>query len=236
MNTGSEFNDQVALITGAGRGAGREIAEALAARGARVAANDITPINLDDTVTRIIASGGQVRDYVFDIAKKMPLQTMVSQILDNWGRIDVLVNHASVHPRASILEMDEWDWLRTLEVNLTGPFLAMQTVGRVMHQQGGGVILNIGSTATQTGNPTASAAYQASQVGLIGLTQTAAREFSPYNIRVNLLYRGVGPSPRPLSGSWPAGQDRPKTLVDWALYLCSNAAAGLTGQVFTVES
>jgi NAD(P)-dependent dehydrogenase (short-subunit alcohol dehydrogenase family) len=150
-----------------------------------------------------------------------------------------LVNHASVNPHLSILDMDEWDWLRTLEVNLTGPFLAIQTVGRVMRQQGGGVILNIGSTAGQARDSATSAAYQSSQMGLIGLTQSAARELAPYNIRVNLLYTGPAdagtPSPQSLAETWPADQDRPKTLVDWALYLCSNSAASLTGQAINVE-
>ena len=132
----TDFSDKVTLVTGAGRGIGRHIAEAFASQGAVVAANDITPINLDETVQRITSAGGRARAYIFDVAKRMPVQAMVDQVLEDWGRIDILVNNAGVEPHASILDMDEWDWHRTLDVNLSGPFFAMQHVGRAMRQRG----------------------------------------------------------------------------------------------------
>src|SRR5574341_759193 len=102
----SEFEGKVVLVTGAGRGIGRAIAEAFAARGARVAANDITPVNLDETVRRITAAGGSCKGFVFDVAAKMPVQAMIEEIRDAWERIDILVNNAGVEPHASILEID----------------------------------------------------------------------------------------------------------------------------------
>ena len=144
-----------------------------------MAANDLTPANLDQTVSEMTAAGGQARAFIADIAKKITVQTMIGEILDVWGRIDILVNNAGVEPHAPLLEMDEWDWRRTLDVNLTGPFFTTQTVGRVMREQGGGVIVNISSIAGRAHGLIDRAAYVASKTGLIGLTREAARESRP---------------------------------------------------------
>ena len=132
----SEFAGKTVLVTGAGRGIGRVIAEAFAAQGANVAANDVTPINLDVTVERITAAGGRCKGYVFDVAMKMPVQAMIEQVREDWGSLDILVNNAGVEPHASILEMDEWDWRRTIDVNLSGPFFTIQSAARVMQRAG----------------------------------------------------------------------------------------------------
>ena len=90
----NEFIDKVVLITGAGRGLGREVALAFSSLGANVAANDINPISLDDTVGHIHQAGGKATSYVFDIAKSMPIEALVAQVFDKYGRIDILINHA----------------------------------------------------------------------------------------------------------------------------------------------
>ncbi len=187
----SEFHDKVILITGAGKGLGRAIAEAFAARGAIIAANDITPVNLDETVRRITAAGGRARDYVFDAAKRLPATALVEQALADWGRVDVLVNHASVAPPAPLIFLDEWDWQRALDVNLSGPFFLIQRVAPIMRAQGGGSIINIGAPETA-----ASPAYLASKAGLAGLTQAAARELAADNIRVHLIFPEAGAPPK----------------------------------------
>ncbi|MGE5222126.1 MAG: SDR family NAD(P)-dependent oxidoreductase [Omnitrophica WOR_2 bacterium] len=228
-----EFNDQVALVTGAGRGTGREIAVALAECGAVVAANDITPVNLDDTLARILAGGGNARDYVFDVAKRMPVQAMVDQVMQDWGHIDILVNCASVKARGMILEIDEWDWQRSLDVNLSGPFYLMQQVGRLMRDRGGGAILNLVSAAAES--PPSGAAFTASKMGLIELTREAARELGAYHIRVNAVCPGWVESGLP--GAYDSGSipiKRPETneeVVNLILFLCSEAASDITGQV-----
>jgi NAD(P)-dependent dehydrogenase (short-subunit alcohol dehydrogenase family) len=215
-----DFDHQVALVTGAGRGLGRLVAEAMAARGAAIAANDITPVNLDLTLEHIRASGGQAKDYIFDVGKLMPVQTMVDQVLADWGRIDVLVSNARVQPRAALLEMDEWDWNRTLEVNLSGAFLILQQVAQVMRRQGGGSMVIVAplGIADQPGN----AAFLASQAALVALARQAAFELAPYNIRVNAV--------RPAQSEAEMAQ-----VVERICYLCSQAAAHISGQIFESE-
>jgi len=202
-----DFTDKVVLVTGAGKGTGRAIAEAFAARGAIVAANDVTPINLDETVARITASGGCVKAYVEDIAKKMPVQALVNEVLDDWGRIDILVNCAEVEPRFPLLDMDDWDWQRTLDVNLTGTFLLMQSVGRVMRAQGGGVMVNLGARAKSRENR---GAYFVSKAGLVALTEQAAGEFAAYHIRVHLVApEETGEAAEKIISLFGAGSSRP---------------------------
>jgi NAD(P)-dependent dehydrogenase (short-subunit alcohol dehydrogenase family) len=177
----ADFAGKIVLITGAGKGTGRRVAEAFAAQGATVAVNDVSPVNLDETVGHILATSGQVRAYVEDIAKKMPVQTLLNSVLDDFGRIDIVVNCAEVEPQKTVLEMDDWDWQRTLDVNLSGPFLLTQSVGRIMKEKGGGVIVHVGERAK---NPERRAAYFTSKAGLAALSALAAYEFSEFGIRV----------------------------------------------------
>lgn len=103
------FAGKVVLVTGAGQGLGRALSETFASRGAVVAANNINPLSLDETLAHIIAVGGKVKDYSFDIARRMPVQALVSQVMEDWGRIDVLLNCAIVEPIVPVLDMDEWE-------------------------------------------------------------------------------------------------------------------------------
>jgi NAD(P)-dependent dehydrogenase (short-subunit alcohol dehydrogenase family) len=180
-----DLTGKIVLVTGAGKGMGRGLAKAFAAQGAFVAANDISPVNLDETVAQILAAGGQVKAYVEDIAKKMPVQTLLNAVLDDHGRIDILVNCAEVEPVKSVMEMDDWDWQRTMDVNLNGAFLLTQSVGRIMKEKGGGVIVHVGERAKGADGR---AAYFASKAGLAALAALAAYELSEYGIRVYAVH------------------------------------------------
>ena len=179
----NKLENKVVLITGAGKGSGRALAEAFAEHGAIIAANDISPINVEEVVDGIVARGGKAKAYVEDIAKKVGVQAVVNSVEDDFGRIDILVNHAAVEPHGPLLKMDEWDWHRTLDVNLTGAFLMTQSVGRVMAGKGGGVILNLVTGAGEGGEKEAGA-YFTSKAGLAELSIQADRELSPHGVRV----------------------------------------------------
>jgi NAD(P)-dependent dehydrogenase (short-subunit alcohol dehydrogenase family) len=178
-----KLTDKIVLITGAGKGSGGRLAQAFAGEGAIVAANDVSPINVEEVVDQIIASGGRAKAYVDDIAKMVAVQNIINQVEDDFGRIDILIHHAAVEPNIPLLDMDEWDWHRTLDVNLTGAFLLAQSVGRVMRAQGSGVIINL---ITDLAGETAQskAAFIATMNGLEGFTRQAARELNPYGIQV----------------------------------------------------
>ncbi len=181
----NNLTDKVVLITGAGKGSGCVLAKAFAERGAIVAANDISPINVEEVVDEINRQGGRAKAYIEDVAKKLGAQNLIKQVEDESGRIDILVNHASVQPHVPLLDMDEWDWHRVLDVNLTGAFLMTQSVGRVMRAKGSGLIINLVDVDQESVRN--EAAFVASMQGLIGFTQQAARELSPYGIRIHAV-------------------------------------------------
>lgn len=176
------LKDKIILITGAGKGSGQILAKALAGHGAIIAANDISPINVEQVVDAIVQQGGRAKAYIEDVAKKVGAQNLINNVEDDFGRIDVLINHAAVEPNTPLLNMDEWDWHRVLDVNLTGAFLMTQSAGRVMREQGRGVIISLITVSVRDENN--EAAFVASMQGLQSFTQQAARELSPHSIRV----------------------------------------------------
>ena len=177
-----KLKDKIVLITGAGKGSGQLLAKTFADHGAIVAANDISPINVEQVVEEINKQGGHAKAYIEDVAKKVGVQNLVNTVEDDFGRIDILINHAAVEPNVPLLNMDEWDWHRVLDVNLTGAFLMTQSVGRVMREQGAGVIINLITALTR--DERSEAAFVASMNALDGFTHQAAHELSPHGIHV----------------------------------------------------
>lgn len=239
----NEFSDKVVLVTGAGRGLGQAIAAAFSEQGALLAVNDIAPDSVERTAARLRQAGGAARAFVADISKKMQVQAMIEAVRDEYGRIDVLVNNAAVAPRANLLAMDEWDWDRTLAVNLKGPFLTMQSIGRVMADQGGGAIVNLGSSSPRAHGYGEHVALISSKAGLMGLTREAARELAPHGIRVNAVCPGaVAPEavaefepPQAVTDLAQARRGRADEVAAVVLFLSSDRASYMTGQTVNVD-
>jgi 3-oxoacyl-[acyl-carrier protein] reductase len=243
------LQDQVVLLVGAGHAPAPALALGLSAQGAIIAANELSPILLDPLSGSITAQGGRINTYVADATRGMPLRAMLDEILDDFGRIDVLVNNPRVRPEMMLLEMDEWDWQRTIEMNLNGPFLVTQLVARLMKEQGHGVILNIVDTNPAALEKPGRGAYAASQQGFLALSLAAARELIAYNIRVFTLcpdetllqfeehLSETAASSGTLRISTPSQISIPgATLSELAVFLCSTEAAQLTGQVLQVRN
>ena len=174
---------KTALITGASRAPGPDLARTLAARGWRVALNDLNPFVLDQLVQEITQAGGVAHAHFADIAQKLALQTILNDLEDAWGPMDVLINNTRVMPTMPLLDMDEWDWRRVLDVNLTGAFLLTQVVGRIMRAQGGGTIIHLLYSDEGAGH----AAYAATQAGLEGMVRVAEKELGEVGVKVHRI-------------------------------------------------
>lgn len=220
------FKNKVVLITGAGRGYGRDLAKAFAAQGAQVVVNDISPMPLDTLVAEIEAAGGKAKAYVQDIAKKVPVQGLVLNVEDDFGKIDVLINHSAVEPKKTVLAIDEWDWQRTIMVNLSAAFLMAQSVGRVMEENGGGVIVNLVPLADRS-EKIGGTAYVSSMMGLVGFTQQAAVDLVASNVRVHVVGTGIGTLQN-------AADSIPSDFNEAVLYLCDEENAQLNGQIVNI--
>jgi NAD(P)-dependent dehydrogenase (short-subunit alcohol dehydrogenase family) len=178
---------KVALIIGAGTALGAEIARGLASSGMQLALNDQLPTRIEPLAAEITAGGGRAIAFSADVSRKLSLQTMLQEVLEKYARIDMLVFIANVQPPDVILDMDEWDWHRTIDLNLTAAFLCMQSVGRVMRELGGGVIVNVLNVPGPTSHVKSdSAAYAVAAAGVEALSRKADKEFAAHGIRVQV--------------------------------------------------
>jgi len=182
----------VVLVTGAAKGIGFEIASRFLADGAWVAFNDQTPELVQTGLGKIMnAQPGQVMGCIADVSEAKQVGTMVSQVVQSWGRIDILVNNAGIYPSHCFLEMTEADWTRVMDINAKGIFLVSQAVAREMISLGrGGQIINISSGSYHSARLGA-AHYCASKAAATMLTKVMAMELAPYHISVNAVAPGL---------------------------------------------
>ena len=234
---------KVVLVTGAGAGIGRAIAQRFAAAGARVALNDVDGDRVDTAVAEIGADGCDVMGVVADVSDSDQVDTMIAEIINAHGVIDVLVNNAGIiSPMLHFLEADEAWWRRIIDVNLTGHFLVAHPVARIMARNGGGSIINM-SSGGATRAHRAFTAYDATKGGIEALTRAMALDLGPYNIRVNALMpgsidtSGLGIAERKLRGeNVPLGRiGEVAVMTGAALFLASDDSGYITGDVIKID-
>lgn len=234
-----DFQDKTAIVTGAASGIGQAIAEAFARSGAAVMLNDVNPDRLETLASSLQAQGYRAAEFHGDISNRFQAAALIEQTRDVFGRVDFFINAAGVFRADPLQKMDEWDWRRMLEVNVTGVYFCTQLISRVMADEGGGVIINIASTAGHPGVLDQGVGYVASKSGLIGLTRQSAKELAPLNIRVNAVCPGnieepdMPPNAHPQNAMQRNGS--PEDVAELVLFLCSDAARFITGQAINVD-
>jgi NAD(P)-dependent dehydrogenase (short-subunit alcohol dehydrogenase family) len=181
-----KFKDQVAIVTGGGRNIGEEIAKLFAAEGAKVAIVDMDKARGEHAASEIKAAGGDATLFVADVSKGADVAALVKNVVAHYGRIDILVNNVAISDNKHIFDITEEEWDRVLAVTLKSQFLMAKEVGKQMATQGGGRIVNVGSTSGFTGRSRA-IAYSAAKGGVANLTRAMAAQLAPHKIRVNAI-------------------------------------------------
>lgn len=243
-----DLTDRKAIVTGGGRGLGRAIAVGLAQFGADVAIVSRTRSELEETAGAVREIGRQCLVFTADVSKKADVESVVAQVVAQWGRIDILVNNAGVDAPQPALDYAEADWDFVIDVNLKGYFLFAQAAGRVMIKQNGGTIINNSSICGDVAIKNI-LAYNASKGGVNMLTRSLANEWARYNVRVNAFAPGYmevimsgstaihnEEKERSIRELTPLGRrGRPEELVGPVVFLASEASSYVTGEVLMVD-
>ena len=187
-----QFNEQVALITGAGSGIGKAAAVAFGRAGARVAALGRTASELKQTVDEIAQAGGQAMPVVADIAKPDEMRQAAEQVAQRWGRIDIVFANAGINGVwAPIEELKPEEWQRTIDINLTGTFLTIKYAVPYLKRNGGSVIVTASVNGTRIFSNTGATAYSCTKAAQVAMAKMLALELAPQKVRVNVICPGA---------------------------------------------
>lgn len=234
------LENKVAVVTGAGRGIGKAVAEKLAGAGARVACCGRTLANVEETAGKIAGKA-----YAVDVADSKQVGETCEKILKDFGRVDVLVNNAGVTRDQLLMRMSDEDWDAVLDTNLKGAFNFTKALTRSFLKQRAGRIINISSIIGLTGNA-GQTNYAASKAGLIGFTKSVARELASRGITANAVAPGFivtdmtsalgAEAQEALKGRIALGRlGTAEDVANAVLFLASDMASYVTGQVITVD-
>lgn len=241
-----DLSGKVAVVTGSSRGIGAAIAKTLAAQGAKVVVNHRnSPEGAADVVAAIQANGGEAMVIQADVGQSSEAQRLIKETIDTYGQIDILVNNAGTTRDTLIMTMKDEDWDLVLRTNLSSTYYCAKAAVRPMMKKRSGRIINITSVVGLAGQA-GQTNYAASKAGIIGFTKSLAKEIGSRNITVNAVAPGFIPTaltevlPQEMMqaavANTPLG--RLGTVEDVAnavLFLASNEAAFITGQVLTVD-
>jgi 3-oxoacyl-[acyl-carrier protein] reductase len=241
----SQLANQIAVVTGAGRGLGRAIALKFAAEGADVVCVSRTAENSEKVAAEIRALGRKAWAHAVDVSNANAVSEACEKIATETGRLDILVNNAGITRDGLLMRMSEEDWDTVLDTNLKGAFLFAKGFARTFVKQRSGRIINISSVIGIMGNA-GQANYAASKAALFGFTKSVAREFGSRGITVNAIAPGfietdmtsaVGEEMRAgIIRQIPLGSfGKPEDIANAALFLASPAARYVTGHVLTVD-
>jgi 3-oxoacyl-[acyl-carrier protein] reductase len=236
------LDGKVALITGAARGIGKAVALKFASEGADIAFTDLAINDVaEQTVAEIEAYGVKVKAYASDASDFEAAHSVVSEILADFGRIDVLVNNAGITKDGLMMRMTEDQWDAVLNVNLKSAFNFIHACTPIMAKQRGGSIINMASVVGVSGNA-GQCNYSASKAGLIGLAKSIAKEMGPRGIRANCIAPGFIITPMTMALPEKVREEWAKTIplrrggtpedvANVALFLASDLSAYVSGQV-----
>jgi 3-oxoacyl-[acyl-carrier protein] reductase len=241
----NQLANQIALVTGAGRGIGRAIALKFAAEGADIACVSRTAENSKTVAGEIQASGRKAWPHAVDLADGAAVNSAIESILAETGRIDILVNNAGITRDGLLVRMGEADWDTVLDTNLKGAFLVTKALVRAFMKQRSGRIINVASIVGLIGNA-GQCNYASSKAGLIGFTKSVARELASRGILVNAIAPGFIETDmtsglkdelkQEMLKTIPLGTfGQPEDIANAALFLAGPAARYITGQVLTVD-
>ena len=236
---------QMALVTGTSRGIGKAIALRLAAAGAMVACVARSADKLKETADAIAAAGGAAEVHPCDVTDSAAVSKLVESLHEKWGRLDIVVNNAGITKDTLIPRMSDEDWDTVIATNLRSVFLFTRAASLVMMRQRSGRIINISSVSGLMGNP-GQANYSASKAGIIGLTRTVARELAGRKVTVNAICPGfISTEMTDALGSAILEEVKKRVpakrlgeadeVADAVVYLASDSAAYVTGQVLTLD-
>ena len=232
---------KVAIVTGAGRGIGRAIAKKLVESGAHVVACDMDLSTAEETVQILNAHRQSSMACRVDVTDADSLKDMIAKVDEKFGHADILVNNAGIMFRTRIQDISAEEWEKTLQVNLTGPFLCTQAVLPGMKERKFGRIINISSSAGRSVSTLGGAHYTASKAGLLGLTRAVAKEVAPFGITVNAICPGLIDTEmarktttekelQDFLDSFPISRiGTPEEVGDLVVFLCSDRASYITG-------
>ena len=238
------LDGKLAIVTGAARGIGQAIALKLASEGADIALCDVEKEWLSETASQVAAKGRRVECYAVDVVNAAAVQTAVDQIAEKFGKIDILINNAGITRDTLLVRMSEEDWDKVLQVNLKGAFLFTKAVARPMMKQRSGAMVNVASIIGLIGNA-GQCNYAASKAGLIALTKSVAKELGARNVRANAVAPGFIKTKmteklteevqKKMLEAIPLGRfGLPEDVANVVLFLASDSASYVTGQVLTV--